>query len=361
MDWQKFLESAVDVSKLTPAQTAMISAGTFVALSSVLYLVGKMLLGVGRNRLPSTEAIGSKRPLALGALTEALAMAIPSSKKQQDKLRLELQQAGFYHRRAVEEFLGVRNAALIGWLLFVGTAMVALASPEEDLTPKVLLGGGIMLIFIYGLPRVILSGQAVNRCRRIQHALPDALDMINMTVTGGLPLRDAIQRVARELHRIHPDIACELRMVEMQTETGSLDLALRQFAKRLDIPDVTALASMVQHAERLGGQVTLAFREFADSIRKTRRQQAEERGNKASIKLLFPIVFFLAPPIYILLLGPAVIEMKNFLTRQQAPGGALSQQPGQAIRAAAQPNRGPTPATGDLPGGAAPNLPSVLR
>lgn len=362
MNWQGFFESAVDFRSLSPAQAAWISAGTFLAISSVLYLTGKMILGIGRNRLPAEEAIGSKRPLALGSLTEALALVIPVSRRRQDQLRQELQQAGFYHRRAVEEFLGVRNAALLSWMLFVGIAMVALASPDEDLTPKVLLAGGVVVILIYGVPRLILSGQAQNRCRRINHALPDALDMITMMVSGGLPLREAIERVARELNAIHPDIACELKMVQMQTDTGSLELALRQFARRLDIPDVTALASMVQHAERLGGQVTLAFREFSDSIRKTRRQQAEERGNKASVKLLFPIVFFLAPPIYVLLLGPAVIEMKNFLTRQNMAGGALSQDPGANIRAAANAGRTPRPVNeADLPAGNSPDVPSVLR
>jgi tight adherence protein C len=216
----------------------------------------------------------------------------------------------------------------------------------------------VVMAFIYGVPRVVLSSQAENRCRRIKHSLPDSLDMITMMVTGGLPLRDAIQRVARELHRIYPDIACELRMVEVQTDTGSLELALRQFSKRLDIPDVTALASLVQQTERIGGQVAGAFREFADSIRRTRRQQAEERGNTASIKLLFPVVFFLAPPIYVLLLGPAVVEMKNFMQNQGRPGGALSQDPGATLRMAQQAQRARANGgnTGDATGPEAPSL-----
>jgi tight adherence protein C len=228
---------------------------------------------------------------------------------------------------------------MILWLVFVGLLAIASADPKEDVPPKLIAMAFVVMAFIYGVPRVVLSSQAENRCRRIKHSLPDSLDMITMMVTGGLPLRDAIQRVARELHRIYPDIACELRMVEVQTDTGSLELALRQFSKRLDIPDVTALASLVQQTERIGGQVAGAFREFADSIRRSRRQQAEERGNTASIKLLFPIVFFLAPPIYVLLLGPAVIEMKNFMQNQGRPGGALSQDPGATLRTAQQNQR----------------------
>jgi len=70
--------------------------------------------------------------------------------------------------------------------------------------------------------------------------------------------------------------------------------------------------------------VAAAFREFADSVRRTRRQRAEEQGNKASVKLLFPVVLCLAPPIYILLLGPATLELKNFMNRENMPGGVLA-------------------------------------
>jgi tight adherence protein C len=360
MNLDKFLESAFTFKQLSPATIALISGGTFFAVSVVVYWLGKMLLGVGRNELPDPNAIGSRRPLVLGGLTEGLAFVIPLSLKRQETLRSEMQKAGYYHRKAFIEFLAVRNLAMILWLVFVGLLAIASADPKEDLPPKMIVMAFVVMAFIYGVPRVVLSSQAENRCRRIKHSLPDSLDMITMMVTGGLPLRDAIQRVARELHRIYPDIACELRMVEVQTDTGSLELALRQFSKRLDIPDVTALASLVQQTERIGGQVAGAFREFADSIRRTRRQQAEERGNTASIKLLFPVVFFLAPPIYVLLLGPAVVEMKNFMQNQGRPGGALSQDPGATLRMAQQAQRARANGgnTGDATGPEAPSLSS---
>lgn len=182
-----------------------------------------------------------------------------------------------------------------------------------------------MLVLLFEIPRVVLSSQAEARRKRIQYALPDALDMINMTVTGGLPLRNALHRVGRELKTTHPDSACELTIIDRQSESGSLDQALRHFAARIDTPDVTVLATMVRHAEQLGGNVSGAFRDFADSIRRTRRQSAEERGNKASVKMLFPVVFCLAPSIYILFLGPAALELKQFVQRENRPGGALSQ------------------------------------
>ena len=104
-----------------------------------------------------------------------------------------------------------------------------------------------------------------------------------------------------------------------------MELALKQFADRINEPEVISLATIVRHADRLGGKVTSAFQDYADSIRRTRRQRAEERGNKASVKLLFPIIVFLAPSLYVLLLGPAALELRNFMVDQNRSGGVLTQ------------------------------------
>lgn len=346
MSWQNYLQSierllaqlgtwtTVLPETASPREVALLTAGTFLALTLLIFLAGRLLIGLRRNRIPEREAVGSLRPLIFGPLTEALAWLLPISKKREFKLRKELVKAGYFHRKALEEYLAFRNAAVLAWVLFIGLAVVALADPAENLTPKILMVGLAVLLLIYAVPRLILATQSHARTQRIQYALPDALDMVNMTVTGGLPLRQAISRVGKELGNSHPDIACELAIVDRQAEAGSLDQALKQFSSRMEIPDITALAAMVRHAEQLGGNVATAFREFSDSVRQQRRQRAEERGNKASIKLLFPVVFFLAPPIYILLLGPAVIELRRFVQRESVAGGALTQSPANALNAA---------------------------
>ncbi len=304
---------------------ALLTSGTFFGVSLLLYLAGRMLIGGGRN---AVEAIGSKRPLALGGLTHAFAYIVPLGKKSRESLTQELLRAGYHHRYALEEFLGMRNAAITAWLIFCAAALVALVGPGPDYKLHFLGLGGAVLVLIFAIPKLVLSSQATQRVQKIQYALPDALDMINMMVTAGLPVRRAIFRVMQELKTTHPALACELAIVDHHTSAGSLQQALQQFARRIDVPDVIALASMVEHADRLGGNIAGAFSDFADGIRRTRRQRADERGNKASVKVLFPIVLFLAPPIYILLLGPAVLELRSFLIRENQPGGALSQSPG---------------------------------
>jgi tight adherence protein C len=144
-------------------------------------------------------------------------------------------------------------------------------------------------------------------------------------VTGGAPLKGAIVKASHELKSIHKDLSCELAILDHQAEAGSMEIALKQFADRINEPEVISLATIVRHADRLGGNVTSAFQDYADSIRRTRRQRAEERGNKASVKLLFPIIVFLAPSLYVLLLGPAALELRNFMVDQNRAGGVLSQ------------------------------------
>lgn len=298
--------------------------GAFLGIALPIYLVGWMVIASGRR----SDAIGSKRSLALGPLTIPFAHLIPVGAEQMKKLRRTMLQAGHYHRKAAEEYLSIRNAALVAILAMGGYWLFDMYQRGQEIAPQLMVLCIIMVV-VYTLPAILLSSMARSRTQRIQTALPDAVDMINMLVTGGAPLKTAIQRSSGELRSIHKDLACELAILDHQADAGSMELALKQFADRIDEPEVISLATIVRHADRLGGSVTSAFQDYADSIRRTRRQRAEERGNKASVKLLFPIIIFLAPSIYLLLLGPAALELRNFITEQNKPGGVLSQDLGE--------------------------------
>ena len=295
-------------------------ATVFAGVAIGIFCVGRLMMGV-RNELPGT---GPRRPLALGNLTLGLAGVIPTGETKRDKLKNILVKAGYYGRYAVDEFLALRNAAMVAWLIGIALIVATLVKPDQDLLPIgiVTLVG---LLVLYSLPMITITLQSRRRVDQIKHALPDALDLINMMVTGGLPLAQAIKRASGELKSSHPQVACEMAIINHQASAGSLRQALEQFGLRIDEPEVVSLSTLVQHADQLGGNIAGAFADFSDSIRRSRRQRAEERGNKASIKLLFPVIFFLAPPIYILLLGPAMLEMRDFVVRQNQAGGVLDQ------------------------------------
>ena len=133
----------------------------------------------------------------------------------------------------------------------------------------------------------------------------------------------ALARVANEIEFFHPDVAVELEVVRRHAEMDSMSKALREFAGRMNAPDVNALASLVTQTERTGTNVAVAVTEFADSIRRQFRQRAEERANKTSIRMLFPVVLCLSPPVLILLLGPPALQLREFLQNSRKPGGVL--------------------------------------
>jgi tight adherence protein C len=262
--------------------------------------------------------------MLFGPLTAALAGILPCPVPTREKLARFLRHAGHYHRHALTEFLALRNTLVVGWVLLVATALVVITNPGDELAFPIIVGGLIVAVALYALPRLFLEVIGHNRVQRIEESLPDALDMATMCMSGGMPLQSALVRVSDEMQSIHPDLAFELRVMGRQMEAGSLDTAVRQFAARIDAPEVQSLAAILGQTERQGSGVAPAFELFADNVRLNRRQRSEEAGNKTAIKLLFPLVFCLAPPVYLMLLAPAAMELTDFVQRERKPGGALS-------------------------------------
>ena len=141
--------------------------------------------------------------------------------------------------------------------------------------------------------------------------------------------------------------------MERQASAGSLTSAMQQFAKRIDAPEIHSVVSMIRQAEQQGTGVSGAFHSFADQVRHNRRQRAEESGNKAAFKMLFPLVLCLAPAVYIMLLGPAVMNLRDFLIREKQPGGALSAS-AQGVESMISDTQGTPPIEGAYTGQTAP-------
>ncbi len=296
-----------------------ISLGVFLLTAILFFAVYRLFSGRRTNEL-------NQRSLAFGPLTHALALFIPVLFESKETLKKDLMRAGHYHRYALREYLAIRNSLVIGWVTLTALIYFAVIDRNPGFQTPILAMGIVIAVLLYSIPRLLLRAQANGRLRRIQFAMPDALDMITMSMTGGLPLIQSLEHVSREITATHPDLGCELLIVRRQMEAGSFDQALRHFADRIDIPDVQSLAALIGHTEQLGANVAAAFHDYAESVRRSLRQNAEERGNKASVKLLLPIVFCLAPPVYILLLAPALLELRSFVIEQNRPGGVLVQE-----------------------------------
>lgn len=242
----------------------------------------------------------------------ATQLAPPDSAR--DDLDKDLRRAGFYRPSAREEFLAVRTALAALVLILAGSLAVIVGPGQHDMAMRVVGIGLLATALCVALPRIYLQIRANRRMKRVVRGLPDALDMISMCVIGGMSLLDALSRVSRELFFAHPDLAVELFIVRRQSELTSLEGAFELLAKRIDAAEILALSALIAHGQRLGVNVAESIRDQADSMRLKWRQTADERANKAGIKLLFPVSLCLLPAVFILLWGPAVLELWNFLS-----------------------------------------------
>lgn len=305
---------------------------TTVALFCVFFLaalcIGKALTG---RPIPSGKARdlnrGARKPSRriFGPFTPALAAGVPQHPDVVASLEQDLRRAGYYKPTARQEFLAIRNLLTITLVLLTGGLAVWLGPSDSSRTAVLLIGGLALAITVFCAARLYVHAKGRRRVARVQDDMPDAMDMISMCVSGGLSLNEALDRVSRDLAFSHPEVARELEIVREHAEVGTLDQALRAFANRIDAPVVKSMTVVVNQSERLGTNVVTALHDYADSIRRQHRQRAEERANKTGVKMLFPLVFCMAPSIFVLLWGPAILELRSFLKEESRPGGILEQ------------------------------------
>ncbi len=295
----------------------------FAGTMLVVCWVGLTLINARRRvrNIADMDKPASLKPA--GRFRRALAGAVPQSPDDQDRIERDLKRAGFYGMSALVEYLAARNTLVLGFI-FLGGGIAVAVPPGSGWLKTIFISTAAAAAAAYVFPRFVLKIQANKRLRRIETGLPDVLDLIRMCLTGGLSLRDSLERVSREIEMFHPDLAVELEVVRRHAEADTMVKALQEFAARMKTPDVSALASLVSQTERLGTHVAQAVMEFADGVRRQHRQRAEERASKTSIRMLFPVIFCLAPPVFILLLGPPAIQLKNFLRDSKGPGGVLN-------------------------------------
>jgi tight adherence protein C len=148
------------------------------------------------------------------------------------------------------------------------------------------------------------------RQKDIQRALPDALDMLVVCVEAGLGLNQALVRVAEEIHHVSPLLGQQMMMVNLEIRAGTArEEALRNLSDRTGLSDVSSLVSMLIQTDRFGTSVANALRVQASSLRTKRRQRTEEAAAKTAIKLVFPLVLFIFPALFVVILGPALIQI----------------------------------------------------
>jgi len=164
------------------------------------------------------------------------------------------------------------------------------------------------------LPDFVLRSKIRKRQEQITDSLPDALDLLVVCVEAGLGLNAAFLKITEEFCLSSPELSEEFDVVNREMVAGKpRQEALRALSERAGVEDVQSLVAMLIQTEKLGTSLALSLRVHSDSLRMRRRQKAEEAAAKTTIKLVFPLVFLMFPALFIVILGPGMIQVMNIL------------------------------------------------
>lgn len=248
---------------------------------------------------------------ALERATNPLAATVrPKNEKELGRLRERLMHAGFRRESAPTIFKGVQLIVACFGLFIGGVVGLITVGFEMGLLIRVLIGGGIL----YFIPEFVLMFVTKRRKEGIFLGLPDSLDLMVVCVEAGLGLDQALRKVAEEMKKSYRHIAEEFGVANAQMQLGrSRGEVLQALGYRSGVDDLKQLASILIQADKFGSSVAQALRVQSDSMRVRRRQLAEEKAAKTAVKLIFPLVLFIFPGIFVVLVGPAAITMINNL------------------------------------------------
>lgn len=262
---------------------------------------------------PGDTGLADSSDYVFGSTTPVLAAMLPESPVRHEEIRRELQTAGYFQPHAAQNLAAIRYLCILAPLLLLGLTLIF--TPRRFERP-ILISMLIVPAIGWALPRLVVKRRAAERTREIELAIPDMLDMLNMCVSQGMTVPTALTRVSRELGDTHPALQKELNIVSEQAELGTIDQALSNFRRRIDIAEVHSFTTLLMQTERMGTGVSTALADYSENMRESFKQRAEEKGNRAAFKLLFPTVLCLMPAVFMILMGPAVVEFSNFMNRE---------------------------------------------
>jgi tight adherence protein C len=225
-------------------------------------------------------------------------------------LRLTLIQAGFRYTNAVAVFYGIKAISTIVLPLFY-LAYVMGASKVSTINLSIAMAAAALG---YYLPNYLLKRALNKRQDRIDRALPDVLDLMIVSMEAGLSLQSTLNHVADEVLRISKDFHRELRITNAELRTGiPRDNALKNLGERTGVQSVKSLIALMIQSEKMGASIAQSLRTHADFVRVQRAQRAEELAAKMPIKIIFPTLLCIFPAIFIVILGPAAIQIYHVL------------------------------------------------
>ncbi|HKF52536.1 MAG TPA: type II secretion system F family protein [Candidatus Acidoferrales bacterium] len=256
----------------------------------------------GAQPVKRTAFVAKQKEVVRDTLA-TIGKALPDrGSSQGSKTELMLVRAGYRSSNAVLAMQGVKillPAVLVGIVFATG-----IYRQNPFVFPLIAAVVGFLA------PDLWLSSRVSARQHRLRKGIPDGLDLLVICVEAGLGLDQALLRVAQELRIAHPELSDELQRVNLEMRVGKTRIeALRELARRTGLEDIKSLVTMLIQTERFGTSIAQSLRVHSDDLRTKRRQRAEERSAKTSVKMVPALVFFIFPALMVVILGPAVLAI----------------------------------------------------
>jgi len=305
-----------------PVEFVVAMAAVFLSVAMVVGLVAFALLSrssSAQRRLGyfarQRDRVGVLLPATLTAegadpILARWSMLLPKSAKDMSVLERRLASGGY---RSAAALVGFSAAQLVVPVVLALAALgwFGLANRTGWIIAALAAGAG------YLIPGFFLDYKVSQRRRQIRNGLPDVLDLLIVCLEAGSSLDQSVVKASEELAIAYPALAEELRILTTETRAGKPRLeAFKNLAQRTKVDDVRALVAMLAQTDRFGTSVAQALRTMADDMRTRRRQAAEEMAAKVSVKLVFPLVFFMFPALFVVIMGPAALEFVRVFSNQ---------------------------------------------
>lgn len=309
------------MSSITSAWGAVLV--TFIAVFALVLAFGQWLskrqlrkrvrqIGESRRERRFTPPVAGSSSRKMKVVAALSRLSLPAEGWRDSRQGQKFIQAGLREDTAPPIYFAVKTTLA----LFVpaGVVLAALVFFPKAPLSSVALAALLLAAIGYYLPNLYLTWRAQQRIERARQSLPDMMDLLVIGIESGLGMDAAINRVAREIQRGNPVLAEEFFLAGMEIRLGGGRIdALRNLSRRLPMDDLGTLVAMLAQADKYGTGLGASLRVQADAMRVKRAQRAEDIASKIPLKLAFPLIVFIFPPLLLVLVGPAFISVSKAL------------------------------------------------
>ncbi|HCS55003.1 type II secretion system F family protein [Rubinisphaera sp.] len=262
-----------------------------------------------RNKEQQEKSEGVSGMIGKAAPTLSKALK-PKTELEESVLKVRMANAGFNSPTAPQVFLSIKLLSMILGVIIGATFGFISWGNTQSGWSAFAVGAGLG----FYIPELVMGYLRMKRKSNIFLTMPDALDLLVVCVESGLGLDAGMRRVSEELEDTAPDICSEFNLANFQLQMGRPRReVLHDLGIRTGVDDMKALAAILIQADRFGSSIAQALRVQSDSMRVKRMQMAEEKAQKTAVQMIFPLVLFIFPGIFVVLVGPAAISMMDSL------------------------------------------------